>query len=216
MGQYIKFKDEEVKIGTCESCYYVTFDQMKQLTETGQLKDCGDGDGDSYIKLDSGYRFRFPFPDEKNIQPFSFSDPDKGFLIQIPKSLGIEIGHSEMFRRLGFKDSNTPHYLEFGVNLPCVQDTEQKNVNFRKWNFQDSLIFEVVQQKYCTQEGKAILSTCVRCPYCGSVSRLSEEEANLLYGYFYGLSKQSESNKEYYKETLEICSIIVQGYNINN
>lgn len=61
MGEYARYKGEEIKIGTCESMYYLRADQ-RHLVEAlpnnvDPVKDAGE------------IRFRFPFPDEDACEP---------------------------------------------------------------------------------------------------------------------------------------------------
>ena len=78
MGEYIRKGNNEIKLGTCESLYYMTIPQF--------LKDWNQFDSTKYdfINPKYGFRFRFPFPDEyrgknweypENIHNFSRCEP---------------------------------------------------------------------------------------------------------------------------------------------
>lgn len=67
MGEYATFQGEEIKIGTCESMYYLRADQKAAV---------------SGYEFDGTERFRFPFPDEDDIAPGRFEDYERG--VQIP------------------------------------------------------------------------------------------------------------------------------------
>lgn len=70
MGECVKYRRSQIKIGTCESLYYVTFYKYLEALERGQLGYLpGNEVPSAYVKPDSGYRFRFPFPDEDRL-PF--------------------------------------------------------------------------------------------------------------------------------------------------
>lgn len=70
MGEYIKYKGNEIKIGTCESLYYTSYQKYERALKEGHLSELpGNDPPEEYAKADSGYRFRFPFPDEDNL-PF--------------------------------------------------------------------------------------------------------------------------------------------------
>lgn len=70
MGEYIKYKGNEIKIGTCESLYYTSYQKYEQALQKGQLSAVpGNAPPEAYSKRNSGYRFRFPFPDEDRL-PF--------------------------------------------------------------------------------------------------------------------------------------------------
>lgn len=64
MGEYIKFNGEEIKIGTCENLYYTSFQMYNQALKTGKIQSMFGERPEIYIEPDSGFRFRFPFPDE--------------------------------------------------------------------------------------------------------------------------------------------------------
>lgn len=72
MGEYANYKGEQIKIGTCESMYYLRADQ-RHLVSGGDVTD-----SDYWNEV----RFRFPFPDEDHIEPGRFEDHDRG--VKIP------------------------------------------------------------------------------------------------------------------------------------
>ena len=67
MGEYIKYKGEEIKIGTLENLYYATYQKFTDALKAGQLARLYDDAPEFYAKADSGFRFRFPFPDEDKL-----------------------------------------------------------------------------------------------------------------------------------------------------
>lgn len=70
MGEYVNYKGTEVKIGTCESLYYVTYPKFKEAFEQGLLKPSEFSVHPAKcLEVDSGFLFRFPFPDEDKL-PF--------------------------------------------------------------------------------------------------------------------------------------------------
>jgi hypothetical protein len=70
MGEYIKYKDKEIKIGTLENIYYTSFQKYEKAYKEGLISPLIDNiSPGEYIKPDSGFRFRFPFPDEDKL-PF--------------------------------------------------------------------------------------------------------------------------------------------------
>jgi len=70
MGEYIKYNGSEIKIGTCESLYYTGYQKYEKALKEGHLSALtGNDPPEEYAKPDSGYRFRFPFPDEDKL-PF--------------------------------------------------------------------------------------------------------------------------------------------------
>ena len=74
MGEYATFKGEQVKIGTCESMYYLRADQTHEVQALS-------GNVDP-VRDRAEIRFRFPFPDEDAIVPGAFEDYDRG--VRIP------------------------------------------------------------------------------------------------------------------------------------
>lgn len=65
MGEYLKYKNREIKIGTCESLYYASYQKFIDALNAGYLKGLdGMTDPSVYVKPDAGFLFRFPFPDE--------------------------------------------------------------------------------------------------------------------------------------------------------
>ncbi len=64
MGEYATYKEQEIKIGTCEDLYYLRFDQRDRIRDYDFTPDV--------------FRYRFPFPDEDGIEPGAFSDHDRG------------------------------------------------------------------------------------------------------------------------------------------
>ena len=219
MGQYIKFKNQEVKIGTCENCYYITFQQMK--ANAHKMQDIGDGSPESYLKVNSGYRFRFPFVDELKVEPFTFSEFKRGFLFQVPKHIGIEIHHEKIFTRIGFQQNNT-HDKEAGISVPCPQS---EDFDGRRWHNEGVLFIEFTQQKYVISEttGLKELQTVARCPYCGASSRLSKQEVESMLNYYKELQERetmlNSANKEFkpsYLVHIQTLEISLQGYNNYN
>lgn len=70
MGEYIKYKETKIKIGTCENMYYTSYQKYKEALNDGRLSQVlGNDHPSEYARPDSGLRFRFPFPDEDKL-PF--------------------------------------------------------------------------------------------------------------------------------------------------
>jgi hypothetical protein len=70
VGEYIGYRGHQVKIGTCDDMYYVSYQKYEMALKRGLLgKVPGSSDPMEYAKPDSGCRFRFPFPDEDKL-PF--------------------------------------------------------------------------------------------------------------------------------------------------
>lgn len=68
MGEYIRYRGEEIKIGTCEDLYYATYPKYIAALEAHTLHRLeGNSSPEAYAKPDAGFRFRFPFPDEDHL-----------------------------------------------------------------------------------------------------------------------------------------------------
>lgn len=88
MGEYASYHGEHIKIGTCEDMYYLRFDQRRFV---GFLTGNVDVQDEETVL---GLRFRFPFPDEDNLEPGSFEDYDRSVCIpgaKIPE--GVDHGN---------------------------------------------------------------------------------------------------------------------------
>jgi len=69
MGEYAKYNNERVKIGTCEDMLYLRADQRRQVRpEHGNVNPMD-------AEHCKAIRFRFPWPDEDNVEPGAFDDP---------------------------------------------------------------------------------------------------------------------------------------------
>jgi len=84
MGEYIKHRGTEVKIGTCESLYYVTYPKYIRALKDGLLSALDSNSPEIYAKPNSGFRFRFPFPDEDKLP---FGDISGSFNRAIPVTI---------------------------------------------------------------------------------------------------------------------------------
>ena len=205
MGEFIN----GLKLGTCESLYYTTAKQLQNYSADAN-------DTHSFLKCDSGYRFRFPFPDETHIRIGDFKDYQRGFRFNFPKDIKIEICHSEMFTRIGPSEhfGESAHNEEIGIRFACpFGDVVDESIKVHKWH-NDKLIFDVIQQKHTAILGKPQWITTVRCPYCGTASSLDESEILAAYEYILKMSLYSEENRKYFKLHLKIMETALEGYGI--
>lgn len=76
MGEFAEYQGDRIKIGTCEDMYYLRADQRHLIS------------GYQFAEID---RFRFPFPDEDDVEPGCFGDHDRG--IEIPNGFTLEPGY---------------------------------------------------------------------------------------------------------------------------
>lgn len=103
MGEYANYNGNRIKIGTCESMYYLRFDQRHMVTasETPLF------DPEVLAQI----RFRFPFPAEDAIEPGDFEYTDRGVTLH-----GFEQPKEVEHGSVQFKADNG--YL---VSLPCPE-----------------------------------------------------------------------------------------------
>ncbi len=68
MGEYIKYRNREIKVGTVENLYYVSFDKFRKAFDANELAQLpGNYTPTQYMETQYGFRFRFPFPDEDKL-----------------------------------------------------------------------------------------------------------------------------------------------------
>ena len=188
-----------MKLGTCQDLYYITYDQLeKELPNMTQRP--GNLAPKDYLNPRYGFRYRFPFPDEAGLTE-THEDFERGFQISIPRNLfpqgAIEIAHKTFYHRIEHKSG-----YRFTLNTPCPAD-ENGKLEFNDYsNIRGNLILEIVQQKIVETR----LTTLVRCPFCGAVCRLSEDEITTLYNIVH------DENLHYDDMTKQVVSIAKAGY----
>ncbi len=110
MGEYAKYNGEEIKIGTCESMYYLRADQAHLVTAMS-------GNVDPVRDRES-IRFRFPFPDEDGKAPGDFEDYDRGVRVDGPLV-------AEILRRFDPASHDRIQFVAsqhgYNVCLPCPE-----------------------------------------------------------------------------------------------
>lgn len=169
MCETIRYKGNIINIRTCESLYYATYADLKDnINYLEQVS--GNAAVEDYLNEKYGFRYRFPFADEKpGIAGYTLYN--RGFLVKIPrtrlKNPEAQIYHNRTF----FRNENIPGFA-YGVYTPCP--TQQSDeVEVMDWShLRDYLIFEIVQQKQVNGH----LETVVRCPFCKNISRFGVDE----------------------------------------
>ena len=101
MGEFAIYGPDQIKIGTCEDLYYLRPEQAQAVQPVDVL-----GEFDWSV-----YRFRFPWPDEDHVAPGQFEQFDKGWLLQLPPTPGVE------HRPVEFHNSD----IGYRVHLPCPE-----------------------------------------------------------------------------------------------
>lgn len=163
MGEHATYRGESVKIGTCESMYYLRFDQRHDVQhERGNV----DPNSDDVYSL----RFRFPWPGEDDIEPGSGKFHDNGYeravaVYGIKAPEGVEHYNVQFVAHAG--------YL---LSLPCPEGTaacpttaDGKPVTIHRNGFGGAV--QLVQQKYL-RDGR-LVPVC-RCGGCGSLWRVED------------------------------------------
>lgn len=156
MGEYAKYKGEEIKIGTCEDMYYLRYDQAALVRpkrgNTDPVRDRAD------------LRFRFPFPDEDSIEPGQFRDPFRSVRINAPMDWEGIAHNTIQFR-------NERGLL---VNLPCPEGTDNPH-NIMKNGYPGNI--GIKQQRWVNDQ----LVVVCECGSCGALFRIPTlEQASQL------------------------------------
>ncbi len=165
MGEYARYNGREIKIGTCESMYYLRADQARLVEPLAGSVDP--------VRERAEIRFRFPFPDEDGTEPGCFEDHDKGLRIPGGWTIPSEYEHDGSVQ---FKDTAELGYL---LSVPCPESAafaerfgETLKVHKNGWRGG----YVVKQQRYIGEE----LWTVVACSSCGCAWRLPAELAETV------------------------------------
>lgn len=151
MGEYAKYAGGEVKIGTCENMYYLRADQRSMVSPLD--------DNIDPVKDRLEIRFRFPFPDEDNVEPGAFQDFDRSVTVNLPETFWHDFEHR------GLSLSAPQGYV---ASIPCPESgVELKGVKVHRNAFAGNV--RVVQQKF-DKDGRLVL--VIECAGCGNRFRL--------------------------------------------
>lgn len=217
MGEYIKYNGQEVKLGTCESLYYTRLDQLERAVAVDILEKIGGNlEPAEYLDPKNGFRYRFPFPDEDNIDIGEFKDYEKGLIIQLqPEDRDLaDFDHEAIFHSCHPKGGG----YNVNVSTPCPQSkdfdwtfTQQPDNAIKKLQHSpiDWRIVEITQQKQVDGE----VWTVIDCPYCTAKIRIHRDSALKLVhsieaGYI-NQRDQTDTSRAYY---LKVCKRILDGY----
>jgi hypothetical protein len=207
MGEYVKYRGREIKIGTCESMYYVRWQQMAEIVALGLCEKMpGNADPAAYVRLGSGLRFRFPFPDEDQIEPGDFTDHDKSVVIGIPAGCPVcapDDCHETVCQSINCRGGG------YNVNaiIPCPATAAFATVKHSPIG--GTIPLEIVQQK--PMEDGAVW-TVVRCGWCSGMYRLGREEAAWLSNYIREqYSDEQDAAHEFWHT---IAARIDEGYKV--
>lgn len=158
MGEYATRKrdGERVKIGTCESMYYLRFEQADQVDpEPGNVDP---------VKDAPGLRFRFPFPDEDGTRPGEFDRYNRGIPID-----GLEAGPEVRHEGAHF---TAPGYQ---MTLPCPEGPGfPSSLPLRRNGLPGQVV--LTAHRYRPELGRLV--PVFRCGGCGAMWR-EEDPAEL-------------------------------------
>lgn len=178
MGEYAMVMGKATKLGTCEDLDYIRSDQREFLRHDRKI--AGNLPASGYLKPENGFRFRFPFPDEDQVEPGEFRQAGRGWLIDTPLDSGWLVGeHRPICQRIECEnDANRRREYAWSLKLPCPASPAFKALQMEPYEMPpESLPIEIVQHKPMVG-GETW--TVVRCGYCGSIWRLPVEAAVAL------------------------------------
>jgi hypothetical protein len=130
MGEYATRKSDgvEVKIGTCESMYYLRHEDQSKVT---------------YQHFEHGLRYRLPFPDEDSVAVGGYRDHDRGLRLYKTDENGLpddfipegdhEPGTIQLTHPSGLLVNVKCHH---GLKLPEGSDDIQPHWNGKSWFFE--------------------------------------------------------------------------------
>jgi hypothetical protein len=177
MGEYIKLKNgHEFKAGTCENMYYMTYKQGQEIKS--MINDARSSIHASDLDSFDVFRYRFPFPDEANMQPGNFDNAFRAEMFPIPQSILNGIEHNEVLVKMS---GNFHHKAEpVGVYVPCPQGINEIGLKRIFWDNNHkagNFYVAIAQQKpVTTEEGRKELWLVCQCPYCDAAFRLPYED----------------------------------------
>tara|TARA_R100001594_G_scaffold22178_1_gene42912 strand:- start:859 stop:1464 length:606 start_codon:yes stop_codon:yes gene_type:complete len=164
MGEYARLKStgEDIKIGTCESCYYLRFEDRFK------------------VDYEEGFKnmwFRLPFPDEDHLQVGSYDDYDRAAPLHDyvdPEDESIR----EPYEYKGTEEHpgliQLRHDTGLLINVPCYHGLKLPEMGEGKafFNGKDPHMFELCMVKYQAKDEEfGELVPLVRCKACKKTFR---------------------------------------------
>jgi hypothetical protein len=123
MGEYAMYQGEEIRIGRTEDLCYLRAEQWPLVTPL-----MGDCDPATYLAQSL---FRFPWPDEDDVEPGAFRDWDRSLPVRDLKSPASLNGDH---RRLQFRANGG--YL---CSLPCPEAVELEGARYSHNGYQGAV-----------------------------------------------------------------------------
>lgn len=206
MGEYVKIKGQQVKLGTCENLYYTRFNQLKEAVSTMEFCE-GNDQPTEYLKESNGFRYRFPFPEEDNLGIGEYKDHEKGLLFLADETFSFDVSHSKKCVSTCVQGGayNINHYIACPNSKEWVQTCSARN----------GFPYLLKQQK---QVNGQLWIVC-ECGYCGQAFRLDEDGARQICRFFVK-ELNFRKNSPYYSESrnkyyMEVIRRIMAGYKTN-
>ena len=203
MGEYIEIDGKAFKLGTCENLYYVTFQRLVEMV--GNAKKL-EGNARPCEYLTTGWRYRFPFPDE-NGDASTSSNYERSINVTVYDDALVKlVGEFEHFTMQTTvspatgKDSKS-YLMAATLNVPCPQSDKWQGVPHAK------NVVGICQQKSTVEAGGPQLWTVVCCPFCGAKTRLEWEGAEKLANEI--IRRAEKADADFWKA---IAAEIVAGY----
>lgn len=143
MGEYANYNGNRIKIGTCESLFYLRYEDISKLQQSDPI-------------VPSVQRFRLPFPDEDSNGPGNYADHNRA---------------SRLLGFMGFpdlaEDSGTfqvSHQSGLLLNVPCYHGFKLPETGDIKafWNGKDSSNFELE----AIGKRREAIRPIIRCRHC--------------------------------------------------
>jgi len=195
MGEYMRYKGQRIKVGTCEDLMYLRPDQIGLV----------EYDGDCSLRDLTHFVFRFPFPDEDHKEPGDF-EPDRGWPFY-----GLEPPEQDELH----------HDIQFGSNgglggskgvlvmLPCPFSAKGKATGLKYMFNGFGGPLKVVGQRAWA----GVWATVMACGACGGKYRMPELDDALEV--LDTLIKEGDRRGDHYgdrKRYHEIATRIRRGY----
>jgi len=197
MGEYVNYKGNQVKIGTCEDLFYTSAVKFINC-----LPEMGKADNNitprSYLNPKNGYRFRFPFPDEDKNQFGEVADFNRGMLLTAPRTDKnaelFDIDHAKISMQQNLTSGG---HMIISSECPLSKDFDRSKIRYTALPAH-SVYLELVAQKIMPVEGEPgafCLWPVLRCPACGQMVRVDRDE-------FIKMAEAVDQDNETIKESI--------------
>ena len=156
MSEFAEYEGKRIQIGTCEDLFYLRADQWDRVTPVS-----GRGNVAQYLKV---VRFRFPWPDEDDVEPGMFEDYKRS--CPLP-GLKAPAEHAERHHRVPFLAS-----AGYQCSLPCPEGGKTiEGAHIQRTGFRGAV--HLCQQRWWN----GLLVGVLECGGCGFVWRLETLDA---------------------------------------